>query len=480
MSPRLSSSARHAALERMTPAQRERYIALQRQVLRPALASFIRRVSPHHPPPRHYPILIREFERARYAKAAEPHRVLISVPPRHGKTELVKHAIPWWLEGSPRDVCAYATYSDRKAWSTSRDIRALAESSGLTLAADAANLAEWRTPAGGGLLSMGVGAGLTGHGISGLMVVDDPIKNSEEANSAVHRDKVAEWFDSVVMTRLEGAAVFVIHTRWHEDDLIGRLAKRAGWTVINLPAEAEPGDLLGRAPGEHLWPERTDLSLAIREAKANNAFTFASLYQGRPRPRGGTIFGEPHYYDRGELKYEGTRIVLAADPAASEKTSADYSAAGALLVRGRGAEMRGWVLKAYRAQVPIPQFANDLLALQHEFGEAEINVEAVGAFKAIPQMLRSIRPGIRVHEIIPLGDKLVRAQPAASAWNEGRILVPNDSPLWLGPFLDELAKFTGVNDAYDDQVDWLAHAWNRAQRPVAAYEPPTTNVQRRI
>jgi predicted phage terminase large subunit-like protein len=454
------NSLTDAQLERLTPAQRARYVTLMRQVNPPSLDGFIRRISPHHPPPRHYPILIREFERAR---RESPVRVLISVPPRHGKTELVKHAIPWWLENSPRDTCAYATYSDRKAWSTSRDIRALAESAGLTLASDAANLAEWRTPAGGGLLAMGVGAGLTGHGISGLMVVDDPIKNSEDANSAVYRDKISEWFDSVVMTRLEGAAVFVIHTRWHEDDLIGRLAKRAGWVVINLPAEAEAGDLLGRAPGELLWPERTDLSLAIREAKANNAFTFAALYQGRPRPRGGTIFGEPHYYDPGSTNFEGCSFVLAGDPAASTKTSADFSAAVVLSMRGHGADRIGYVRKVYRAQVAIPQFAQDLLALQHEFGETAINIEAVGGFKAIPQMLRAIKPDLRINEINGAdlgGDKLQRAQPAASAWNEARLLVPSDSPPWLGPFLDEIAKFTGVNDAHDDQVDALSHAWN--------------------
>jgi predicted phage terminase large subunit-like protein len=445
-------------LARLTPEQRARLLELAKRI-GPAegLDAFIRRISPHHPPPRHYPILIEQFERARWDRRV---RVCISIPPRHGKTELVKHAIPWWLSASPRDVCAYATYSDRKAWSTSRDIRALAEVAGMRLAADAANVSEWRTPAGGGLLSMGVGAGLTGHGISGLMVVDDPFKNNEEAQSTVYRDKIADWFDSVVMTRLEGAAVFVIHTRWHEDDLIGRVAKRKGWLVINLPAIAEEQDPIGRAPNELLWPERRDLQLAIRESKASNAFTFAALYQGRPRPRGGTVFAAPHYYDPASTNFEGCRFVLAADPAASTKTSADFSAAVVLSVRGDGIDRKAYVRKVYREQVSIPQFAQDLLALQAAYGQTAINVEAVGGFKAIPQMLKAIRPNLRVNEIQPMGDKLTRAQPVASAWNEARVLVPSDAPAWLGPFLDEIEKFTGVNDAHDDQVDALAHAWN--------------------
>lgn len=450
-------------LERLTPAKRARLVELSRFVRgKESLHDFIVRISPHHPPPRHYPIMIEQFQRAR----SEPGvRVLISIPPRHGKTELVKHAIPWWLELSPRDTCAYASYSDRKAWSTSRETRAIAEKAGIALAADAANLAEWRTPEGGGLLAVGAGAGLTGHGVSGLMVVDDPFKNSEEAQSALTRDKIAEWFDSVVMTRLEGAAVFVIHTRWHEDDLIGRLAKRKGWVVINLPAEAESkDDPLGRKPGELLWPERADLSLAIREAKANNAFTHAALYQGRPRPRGGSVFGDPRYYDPKTFDITGCRLVLAGDPAASIKTSADYSAAGVLAIKGYGSDRRGWLLRAWRGQVPIPQFANVLLALQAEFGQTPINIESVGGFKAIPQMLLAVHPDLRINEITPVGDKFTRAQPVASAWNDGRILVPADAPPWLGPFLDELARFTGVNDKNDDQVDWFAHAWNSEDR----------------
>jgi predicted phage terminase large subunit-like protein len=426
------------------------------------LHDYIMRVSPHHPPPRHLKLIISHLERAQ--SATQTVRVAFSMPPRHAKTTLIQHAIPWWLSKFPQETCAYASYSDRQAWSKSRVMRTIAGYSGVAIAGDQANVAEWRTPLGGGLLAVGAGSGLTGQGVSGLMVVDDPFKNPEDAQSQIIRDKVGDWFDGVVMTRLEGAAVFVLHTRWHEDDLIGRLAKRAGWVVINLPAIAEDDDILGRAPGELLWPERQELTKAIYEAKSNNAFLFAALYQGRPRPRGGAVFGQPHYYDPDTTDFEGCRFVLAADPAASTKTSADFSAVVVLSVRGHGIERKAYVRKVYREQVAIPQFAQDLLAMQGDYGEAEINIEAVGGFKAIPQMLQAIRPNLRINEIVPMGDKLMRAQPAASAWNEARILVPGKAGAtaapWLGPFLDEIAKFTGVNDEHDDQIDALAHAWN--------------------
>lgn len=427
------------------------------------LDAFIRRISPHHPPPRHYAPILAELERA--ARGGDRVRVCLSMPPRHGKTTLIQHAIAWWLARYPGETCAYASYSDRQAWSKSRVTRVLAAAAGLRLASDSANLAEWRTLYGGGLLSGGVGSGLTGQGVSGLMVVDDPFKNPQDAQSQIMRDNVGEWFDGVVRTRLEGGAVFVIHTRWHEDDLIGRLATEAQYRYINLPAIAEEDDPIGRQQREYLWPERRDLTDNINESKAANAFTFAAMYQGRPRPRGGTVFGEPHYFDPMTTDLWGARFVLAADPAASEKTSADHSAAVVLAIKGNGAEAVAHVMHVYRAQVPIPQFAADLVGLQQRFGQTAINVEAVGGFKAIPQMLRAIRPDIRVNEITPIGDKFMRAQPAASAWNSGRLLVPSNSPPWLGPFLDELAKFTGVHDAADDQVDALAHAWNTGPGP---------------
>lgn len=436
------------------------------------LREFILRVSPYYPPPQHYGPVIEQLELAR----RRPVNVLLSMPPRYGKTTLLQHALVWWMSKFPSDTSAYVTYSDRRAFSKSRVTREIAARARIQLASDATNLAEWRTASGGGLLSAGAGSGLTGEGVSGLMVVDDPFKNMREAQSKVICDQVEEGFDSVVGTRDEGMSTVVTHTRWSDQDLIGRLRRRKGWVVINLPALAEKNDPLGRAIGEPLWAERglpPFTKDGLHRRRERNPFVFEALFQGRPRPRGATVFGPPHYYDPKTVNLTGCRYVLAADPAASVNTSGDYSAAVVLAIMGRGEKQVAYVVYVYRDRVPMPQFANDLLGLQEKYGRTVINVEAVGAFKAIPQILKAIRPNLRIKEIDGkelMGDKLLRSQPVAGAWNapEPRVLVPNNSPPWLEPFLDELSAFTGVNDAHDDQVDALSHAWNSATKTTVS------------
>lgn len=435
---------------------------LGRQLSGEGLADFIRRISPHRPPPPHMAPVIDLLERA---IRGEEIRACISMPPRHAKTVAILHALAWWVSRSPEDTCAYFAYNETLGRSKSRLARDLALRAGVQLRDDSASVAEWRTKRGGGLLAGGIGGGLTGQGISGLLAIDDPFKSREDADSQLARDRVWEWFTDVAMTRLEGASVVVVQTRWHPDDLIGRLEKKGGWEIVNLPAIAEESDPLGRAPGEALWPDVRPLEKLQRTRALIGEFSWASLYQGQPRPRGAHVFGEPHYYDPATFAMEGCRIVLAADPAASAKTSADYSAAVVLAIRGFAEQAVGYLLHVYREQVSVPQFARDLVALQTRFGGATINVETVGAFKAIPQMLLEVHPDLRINEIQPVGDKFTRAQPVAAAWNGARVLVPSDNPPWLAPFLAEATTFTGVNDAHDDQVDALSSAWNNQPTP---------------
>ncbi len=422
---------------------------------RESLPDFIRRISPHHPPPAHLKPLIDAIERARQKRV----RICVSMPPRHAKTTTVLHGLAWWLASAPADTCGFFSYSDDLARSKSRLARALAVSAGIKLAADSANLTEWRTVQGGGLLAGGAGGGLTGQGISGLMIVDDPIKNREEADSALVRNRVWEWFNEVVMTRLEGASVIVIQTRWHADDLIGRLEATGEWEVINLPAIAEENDPVGRASGEALWPDRFPVDELESIRRQIGSWSFASLYEGRPRPRGTAVFGDPARFDLDAWRLDGARIIIGADPAASEKTSADFSVALVLAVEGTGDRAIGRVLDVWRGQVTVPAFASELIRLSTKWHGAPIAVEAVGGFKAVPQILRSVAPLLRLEEVAVRGDKFQRSQAVAAAWNDGRVRVPTNAP-WLAAFLEEVQAFTGVRDRRDDQVDSLAHAWN--------------------
>ena len=303
------------------------------------------------------------------------------------------------------------------------------------------------------------GTALTGQGVTGLLVVDDAFKGREDADSALVRNKVWEWFGQVAFTRLEGASAIVVGTRWHGDDLVGRLEASGEWEVLNLPAIAEESDPFGRAPGEVLWPERYPLDELEAIRRQIGEWSFAALYEGRPRPRGASVFGEPTYYDPQTWTPSGARVIIGADPAASERTSADYSVAVVLAVEGRADRAIGRMVDMYRGQVTIPTFAQELRRLSAKWWNASIAVEAVGGFKAVPQLLRTVDPLLRITEVKVRGDKFQRAQAVAATWNDGRLLVPTSAP-WLSAFVDELGAFTGVRDRRDDQVDALAHAWN--------------------
>lgn len=406
----------------------------------------------------------------------QPVRVCVSVPPRHGKTELILHAISWWLQRHPEQTIAYCSYSGDIANGKSIRARDLSLASGVPLRADQARADEWRTISGGGLLASGVGGRLTGHGAN-LVIVDDPIKNREEAESPTVRDKVYEWFTSTVMTRLtpKGSCI-VVHTRWHGDDLIGRLKKAGGWTVINLPAHDLDQD-------KYLWPEGGWDASALEPRRAEiGEYDWWALYQGEPRPRGGAMFQAPTYYEHPVLR--GTRenpvtLKIACDPAATASTHADHS----VVIVGscyKDASLMPCmdILDVFRAQIEIPRLV-ETLKYYCERWRAPVYIEAVGGFKGVAQALRQSLRGIPIVEIKPTSDKFTRALPVSAAWNAGRIRLPgrrnsvggleadlpyfdkatrsNRGSPWLGKFIDEVAEFTGVGDAHDDQVDALAH-----------------------
>jgi hypothetical protein len=326
----------------------------------------------------------------------------------------------------------------------------------------------------------------------------------------VIREAVWEWFCDVFWTRLEpGFSVIVQHTRWHDDDLIGRLlaGKFAGYQFerVRLPAVCDSeDDLLGRQLGEALWPERMPIEELRKIEESIGPYGWASLFQQNPRPKGADVFVEPARFSLADWRPDGHRILICADCAASEETRADYSALFVLAAKGYRDQMQVDVLHGWRDHVTVPAFARKLLETSQMFWNAPVVVEAVGGFKAVPQMLKEIEPRLRVRHArmgapeegeegsarvsnIPV-NKFLRAQPAAAAWNAGRIRIPIDAHLvwnhktgrfvapqgpprklragvspgvtWADEALNEALKFTGVGDIEDDQVDALAHGFN--------------------
>jgi predicted phage terminase large subunit-like protein len=373
----------------------------------------------------------------------------------------------------PTAEIAYVTHTADLAYSKSRKMRELAEQCGVKIKHGASGVKEWWTEAGGRVIATGVGGPLTGRGCHWL-IIDDALKNREEAESAIIRQKHWDWLTSTAMTRVEpGGSILVNATRWHDDDLIGRIQDEfPDWIGIHMPAIYESQDpLTGQLIQRPLWPSRWTLAELAKKRRLVGEYDWASLYQGLPRPKGGRMFGAATRYDlpmivRSDKPY---KIIIGADPAATEKTSADYSCAVVMAVSGEfnTLDFRGDILEVYRAQVTIPEFVCRLRDLAVKWG-APIAVEAVAGFKAVPQMLRNLDKRLHIIEAPALGDKFTRALPVAAAWNDplgGRIRVPQSAD-WLQDFLNEVEKFTGVKDAKDDQVDALAHTYNAAQMLV--------------
>lgn len=217
---------------------------------------------------------------------------MLFVPPRHGKSELTTVRYPAWrLERKPTTRVIVGCYNSTLAEKFSRKARRICNER-MALSRDRVAVSDWETEAGGGLRAVGVGSGVTGQG-GDLIIVDDPIKSREEANSQAYRERVWTWWTDDLYTRLEpDAAIVLILTRWHMDDLAGRILASEdapNWTVVSLPAFAEANDPLGRSEGEALCPERFD-ERDLAEIKAVQGSSFEALYQQRPSALEGSIF----------------------------------------------------------------------------------------------------------------------------------------------------------------------------------------------
>jgi predicted phage terminase large subunit-like protein len=325
-----------------------------------------------------------------------------------------------------------------------------------------------------------IGGQLTGQPIDGIAIVDDPIKDAEQARSKLQRENAEEWMRKVLMTRLHpGASVILMATRWHEDDLSGRFIKKDGWEYVNLQAIAEGqadanefviGDPLGRRLGEPLWPEHRPVSFLSEFRK--NAHTWAALYQGAPRPAGAEVFKvHPARYER--LPDGPFRQGHGVDLAYTSKTSADFS----VCVSGRKYGRKLYVTRVVRKQMAATDFTQHL---KMAMGQARGPMlwHASGSEKGTAQFITQKIPGFEMRPAST--DKFTRAQPASEAWNQDDILLPEKGSEYYGPWvddlIDEVASFTGINDPHDDQVDALGSLWEALRGNGA----PPANLDQRI
>jgi predicted phage terminase large subunit-like protein len=416
------------------------------------LLDFVHDITPRWEPPHHLKAICDLFERAE----TEEVRALVSVPPQHGKTETILHGAAQLLLRHPHKTVGYVSYAADFAHSKSRLARDYALKAGVELRSDSQSVSEWRTMQNGGFLATGVGGPFTGHGIQ-LLIIDDPHKNRVEADSPVMRAHVRGWATSTAFSRVHpGSSIIIVHTRWHEDDLIGSLSKEKrrdgspAWEVVNLPAVGEDGT--------PLWPSQRPLSFIERQEDTLGPFDFSALYMGAPRPRGDALFKDVHFYEALPGSY---RVGIGLDLAYSAKTHSDYSVAWVM------AESGGvyYVLDVKRAQAPIREFAKTLRQLKTTYPHARMRWLTGGNELQLAEYLGN-EEGLAIEAVAAKGDKFTRAQPLSTDWNQGRVLLPHTvrrdatgtilstaSPTWVAPLVEELGTFTGVHDRHDDQVD---------------------------
>jgi predicted phage terminase large subunit-like protein len=437
-------------------------------------------------------------------------RLMVTMPPRHGKSEMCSKYFPaWFLNRWPDKRVILCSYGDDFAAIWGRRVRDLIKAHedklGIRInetskAADRWDIEGRR----GGMKTAGVGGQITGLGAH-LLVIDDPVKDAAEANSAVDRDKKWEWWRTTAQSRLEpGGRVVVIQTRWHEDDLGGRLLREEGrvedggrWTLINLPAIAEEDDPLGRVPGQALCPERYDESFFALLTGENGigSAAFSALYQQRPQPEGGGIFKKNtfQYWTQSDeeghiylLKHAREGIIrvnqdkcwrfITMDLAMTTRTSSDYTVAAVWDVAVLPTTSYLILRHVERVRIEGAEHVDMVRRLWATWKPAFIGIEE--AMIGSTTLSYSQRAGVIVRPLKHKSkDKVFRAKDAALMAENGRVFFPKSAP-WLSNWEHELLIFD--SGTHDDQVDVFAYAakevlrgMNLSRPEEKTWRPPT-------
>ncbi len=386
-------------------------------------------------------------------------RLAIFMPPRHGKSETVTVRYPLYrLERDPTESVLVTGYSQRIANRFSRKVRNLAGGR-ISIAQDKSAADEWHTDQDGYLLARGVGSPPTGVGFR-LIIIDDPIRSREDAESEASRERAWDWYTDDLLTRCEPkAAVVMVLTRWHEDDVASRaLASEPDrWTVLRLPALAEADDPMGRREGAALWPERMGREALIRQrdimAQNDGLRGWEALYQQNPQAREGTMFP----VGRIEVVPERPvcRKVVRRWDLASSDGRGDYTV-GVLM--GLLADGRFVVLDVVRGQWSTDerdQIIRQTAALDGRPVTVEVPQDPGSAGVDVAKHLTRMLAGYKVRSARETGDKATRADPFASQVGAGNVQMVKAA--WNVEYIAELRGFP--QRKHDDQVDASAGAF---------------------
>lgn len=449
---------------------------LRRRRIRASLTEWCRLNG--YEPARHHELIIAELEAI---ARGEIDRLALFLPPGSAKSTYGSVLFPpWYLARRPDAAIIAASHTAELAERWGRKVRNLiAEHSlelGISVAGDNKAAGRWETSAGGEYFAAGVGGAIAGRRAD-LAVIDDPVRSREDADSKKVRDAQWDWYKFDLLTRLKpGAAIVLIQTRWHEDDLAGRILSEEGdrWRVISLPMEAEDNDPLGRSPGDPLWPEWfTD---QMRSDAKRDPRVWSALYQQRPVPDDGAYFLRDWLRPVDRLPPVETLRVYGGSDYAVTADGGDYTVH---VVVGVDPEDRIYVLDVWRRQAASDEWVEAWCDLVRKWRPIEW-AEETGQIKAgvgpfLDRRARERRAYCYRRQFPTRGDKAVRAQSIRGRAAMGGLYLPISAP-WRAEFESELLRFpAGV---HDDQVDALGLVGQLLDTMLSGRKPEPANQRR--
>jgi len=397
-------------------------------------------------------------------------KLAIITPPRHGKTTLANVMAPAYALGrNPTETIISVSYGSELSETWGRRVRNILSDPafhelfpGCQLSPDSAAAYRFSTTAGGEYSAVGRGGPVTGRGAS-LLVLDDLIKDSSEANSETTCRGIIEWLQHVAFTRLTpDGRVVAISTRWSERDPMGWILQQHGWTVLHLPALAEStADPLGREIGQALWPSHYPVE-ALDAIRADvGSRVFQCLYQGNVAASQGTIFKRDWFRHYQQPPENFLRIIQSLDTAFKTVATNDYSVCATI-----GETRSGfYLLSLYRAKIEFPELKRQVAEQADFWKPSEIYVEDKASGQSLVQELKLSTS----YPVIPVKidrDKETRASAVTGYFEAGKVLFP-EGAAWLADLEDELASFPG--GLHDDCVDTISQALNRMRDTGGMY-----------
>ena len=390
--------------------------------------------------------------------------LVLSTPPQHGKSMTISETLPsWYLGRYPKRRVIEVSYSEDFARRFGRRNRQKIQDFGdeifnIKLGSPNTDLDFELENQIGGMISRGVMSGITGQRAN-LIIIDDPVKNREEADSETTRAKIKDEFLNSMLTRLAvGGKVIIIMTRWHEDDLAGWVIENIENTiVVNLPLEAEENDPLGRPLGEALCPEIGKDNAWMKDFKKSylseeGSRSWNALFQGHPTALEGAMFKREWWQYYEELP-ELAEMVMSVDASFKDGEDNDFVA---IQVWGK-VDANMYFIDRVKRHLNLPDTMREIVRLRETYPQCKITlVEDKANGSAIIDILRKQMTGIIA--VNPLGGKVSRANAIVGAIESGNVHLPKGKK-WVGEFVEECAQFP--NGKHDDEVDAMTQALNR-------------------